>query len=338
VKFSAALAVLAGLAFAIALIVANDAGAIGRAILAAGWGILAVVALHLPQTLFSALGWRALVAESGAPGRATFFALRWIREAVNALLPVAQIGGEFVRARLLALRGISLKTAGASVTVDLTMEMASQVVLTLLGIALLFIDMRDPTIGHWLIGVVVVAAAVGAGFAMAQMLGLFRLFERALIRFGDRVGWRSLSGIAGLHDAIVQLYREPKRLWSSGSYHFLSWLLGTLETFAALQVLGIEAGWREAVIIESLGQAVRAAGFAVPSALGVQEGGYIVICGLLGISPQQALELSLLRRIREIVLGVPGLIAWQRLEAKRATATVMAEDPSPKPAWRGTGR
>ena len=139
-----------------------------------------------------------------------------------------------------------------------------------------------------------------------------------MIRLADRLGWRFLNGIAGLHDTIVVLYRNPRRLWSSCGYHLVSWLLGTVETMAGLYVLGVDAGLREALIIESLGQAVRSAGFAVPGALGVQEGGYILICGLLGISPQSAIELSLLRRIREVVLGVPGLIAWQRIEARFA--------------------
>src|SRR3546814_1377845 len=52
---------LVGLAVAIGLIVAYDAAAIGQALLDAGWGILLVVALHLPEILFSGLGWRTLV-------------------------------------------------------------------------------------------------------------------------------------------------------------------------------------------------------------------------------------------------------------------------------------
>jgi uncharacterized membrane protein YbhN (UPF0104 family) len=59
-------------------------------------------------------------------------------------------------------------------------------------------------------------------------------------------------------------------------------------------------------------------GFAVPGALGIQEGGYIVICRALGLSPEIAIALSLIKRLREVVLGVPGLILWQRTGAKNA--------------------
>ena len=339
-KLSAALAVLVGLAVAITLIVTHDAAAIGRAILDAGWGILIVIALHLPQILFSALGWRSLVTEPQAPSLAMFSCLRWIRESVNSLLPVAQVGGEFVRARLLALQGVSLKSSGASVTVDLTTEMASQFVFTVLGISLLLVTSHGPTVVHWAIGGLATAVVIGIAFVMAQTLGLFKLFERLLIRLADKVGWSSLNGIAGLHDTIIELYRNPRRLWSSSAYHLVSWFLGVLETWAVLHVLGVEAGLREAMIVESLGQAVRSAGFAVPGALGVQEGGYILICGLLGISPQNALELSLIRRIREVVLGLPGVIAWHRIEAyfaKRKTSSHEVRQ-SPEAAWKGNGQ
>jgi uncharacterized membrane protein YbhN (UPF0104 family) len=70
-------------------------------------------------------------------------------------------------------------------------------------------------------------------------------------------------------------------------------------------------------VIESLGQVVRSMGFLVPGALGVQEGGYVLVCGLFGIPPEQALALSLVRRLRDLLLGLPGLVAW-RWEAARA--------------------
>jgi hypothetical protein len=60
--------------------------------------------------------------------------------------------------------------------------------------------------------------------------------------------------------------------------------------------------------------AVRGAAFAVPGALGAQEGGLIVLCAMFGIPPEAALALSLVKRIPDVVLGVPGLLAWQAME------------------------
>ena len=43
--------------------------------------------------------------------------------------------------------------------------------------------------------------------------------------------------------------------------------------------------------------AVRGAAFAVPGALGAQEGGLIVLCAIFGVPPDAALALSLVKRI-----------------------------------------
>jgi hypothetical protein len=64
-------------------------------------------------------------------------------------------------------------------------------------------------------------------------------------------------------------------------------------------------------MLEALGNAVRGAAFAVPGAIGVQEGGFILLGSLIGIAPDTALALSLVKRVRELTLGLPGLLTWQ---------------------------
>jgi putative membrane protein len=310
-------AAVLGLATSIALVGFYGFAEIGLAIASAGWGILAVVAFHFLQIGFSAEAWRTVLPPSSAPGLRTMFRLRWIREAVNALLPLAQIGGEFVGARLLALRHVPVSAAGASVTVDLSLEMISQIIFTLFGIGLLMIRPHDKQITQWILGATVAAAVVVIAFMLTQRFGLFRLIERGLIRFARLTGWSSWGQVGGLHEAIVAVYRDPRRLCLSCGHHLISWLLGGVEVLLALHFLGVEVDLREGLIIESLGQASRAVGFAVPGALGVQEAGYILVCGLVGVAPQAAIELSLVKRIREVLLGVPGLIAWQIIEGRR---------------------
>jgi len=62
---------------------------------------------------------------------------------------------------------------------------------------------------------------------------------------------------------------------------------------------------------------VRGAAFAVPGGLGVQEGGYIALCAMFGIPVQEALALSLAKRVADVAVGLPGLIAWQVVEGRR---------------------
>jgi putative membrane protein len=287
----------------------------------AGWfGMACVIAFHVVQILFSAAGWRTIAgATDNRPGLRAFMALRWIREGVNNLLPVAQIGGEFVVARLLQRRGVKLAPAIAGTVADLTMEMVTQILFTLLGLALLLHVVGDGGIAGYVAGFLGVAAFVAVGFLGAQWLGLATAIERGLMRLGRSMGWSGTANVEGLHDALIGCYRQPRRLALAALWHMVSWLLGGLEICLALHFLGHDVDLSTGLIIESLGQALKAAGFAVPGALGVQEGGYIVICQLFGLTPEVAIALSLMKRLREVVLGVPGLLAWQRLESRSRT-------------------
>ena len=75
-----------------------------------------------------------------------------------------------------------------------------------------------------------------------------------------------------------------------------------------MHLLGSPVDWSDALLLESLGQAIRGAAFAIPGSLGVQEGGYLLLAPVVGLAPSTALALSLAKRAREILLGVPGLL------------------------------
>jgi uncharacterized membrane protein YbhN (UPF0104 family) len=80
--------------------------------------------------------------------------------------------------------------------------------------------------------------------------------------------------------------------------------------------MGYHPTYADAVAIESLAQAARGAAFAVPGAVGVQEGGLVVLCALFGVPAHSALALSLIKRAADILVGVPGLVVWHTLETR----------------------
>ncbi len=335
---SALITLVVGLAAVAFLVAANEPGKIFALLSAAGWGMLAVLALRLPQILFAALGWAPLIDAPRRPGWAALVRMRWIRDSVNALLPVAQVGGEFVRVHLLVRRGTGVAPAAASVAVDLATELAAQFAFAAIGVALLLrLPHQWDAAAGWASVATALCGAMALGFLAAQRWGLFRLVERLVPKLtGGRVSSHAESGmVAGLHEAVLRLHRAPRRLWSSGAAHLASWLLGTLEAWAALRILGVEAGLAEALVIESLGQLARSLGFMVPGAFGVQEGGFVLACSLFGVPPEQAIAFALTRRIRDVAFAVPGLIAW-RWEAMAdprtgtAGAARMAKGSSPR--------
>lgn len=288
----------------------------------AGWlGILTVIAFHLIQILLSALGWRAIAGPTRPrPNLPRYTTLRWIREAVNNLLPVAQIGGELVAARLLQQRGVKLARAIAGTVADLTLEMVTQILFTLIGLILLWRVVGDSgVVGDVVIGLLV-AVLLAAGVFGALWLGLAAAVERGLMRLGRSMRWAGTTSVEGLHDALLGCYRAPGRVAAAALCHLLSWLLGSIEVCLALHFLGHDVGIGTGLIIESLGQAVKSSGFVVPGAVGVQEGGYAVIGHIFGLPPQIGIAVSLIKRVREVTLGVPALIGWHRIEARAAAA------------------
>ncbi len=322
-KWGAAIGTLVGIALAAWLLASYGLGTVLGLLRQAGWGILPVVLFHFVQILFSALAWRAVAGPMRPqPGLREYVALRWIREGVNNLLPVAQVGGGVVAVRLLRRRGVPLTAAVAGSVGDLTMEVLTQVLFTLIGLALLVLLVGESGVSGYLLAGAGIAALAAPGIVAAQWFGLAGWIERGIMRLSARFG-RAAPGeppraAGSLDDALRALYRAPSRMAWACFHHSLSWLLGGIEVCLALHVLGTDVGFAEGLVIEALGQAVKAAGFAVPGAIGVAEGGYVVVCHLFGLAPELAIALGLVKRLREVVLGVPALIAWQMLEARPA--------------------
>jgi len=107
-------------------------------------------------------------------------------------------------------------------------------------------------------------------------------------------------------------------------------VIGTAEAWLALRLLGSPLAVWQVVALESLVFALRSAAFFVPAALGVQEGGYVVLGAAFGLAPETALALSLVKRAREWLMAIPGLIAWQYIERRRSEARDAAGTVTPK--------
>jgi putative membrane protein len=305
-----------GLALAAYLVVHHGARDIAEALAGIGWGMLAILAAHAAQVLLSARGWHAVARVEQMAPVWVFLLARWIREAVSGLLPLTQIGGEVVSIRIVVLHGVRNSIAASSMIADLGTQIVSQAIFTLLGLAMLLVDGHQGPVIEWTVLGLLASLSVLPAFFFAQRRGLLRATENLFIELADRFPAFKGSSLDGLHDSIHRIFRRPPALIRSFHSHLLSWLLGAFEIWLILYFLGAEVGLREALVIESLSQVVRSVAFAVPSALGVQEGGFMLLGAIYGLSPQTGLALSLAKRVRELLLGLPALLVWQYLEGR----------------------
>lgn len=318
IKTSALLLLLLGFAAAAGLIVWQGAGDVLRALAAAGVGLVGVALFHLVVLAIDTLGFQVLIARRHRPSYPRLVWMQWIGEAVNSLLPVAQIGGEVVKSRLLYVGGVPGPRAGAYIVVNLSLGLFAQVLFTLIGVALLLVRYGgEGLVANAVIGAGLFSLLLGA-FVAAQRFGLFLFATRLLEKLVAGREWLKLVGGAKRLDAAIRLlYRKRRLVALSVFWQFLGWVAGLGEVWLILYFMGHPVSVLDALLLESLGQAVRAAGFIVPGALGIQEGGFLLLGAAVGLSPDAALALSLGKRFRELFLGVPGFLGWQYGVARR---------------------
>jgi putative membrane protein len=313
------LLVAAGAALFTFLLIHQGAPHVIAAFASAGWWIAAVAIYHLAvPVLLDATAWWVLFPKSERLSLWQLFWMRWIGESVSTLVPSATVGGDVVRARLAALCGAPIPTAAASVLVDITLGVFVQIVFTLLGLGLIVaVTGGQGFVRPTLIGAVIGVFAI-IGFYVVQRLGMFRFIGKIISRLANAEDWHSLmhSGHS-LDQAIRRLYARRSGVIGCCASTATSFLLGSGEVWIALHALGLHATLINAVILQSMVLAIRSAVFPVPGALGVQEGGYVVVGNLLGIPGDAAFALSLIARVRELILGIPGLVVWQVIEGRR---------------------
>jgi putative membrane protein len=321
-RFTVYLLGLGGAALFTILIVHQGVQDVVRAVATAGWWIAVIVAYHLLPLFLDTFEWTILFPPEHRLCIRTMYWARWLGESFSNLVPAAQVGGDILRTRLVVLRGASIPVATAAVLVDITVSVFIQTFFTLLGLSLLIlVTGQTRLLGPSLAGAPIAMAGV-AGFYFVQRFGLVRLFGAIASRCAKDPKWRSLLGKGGeVSKTLRKVYGRTGAVVACCVVTMASFVIGSGEAWIALHAFGIPAGFEKALILESVGQGVQSALCFIPGALGVREGGYLVVGRMLGISGDVALALALIRRVREIAIGVPGLIAWQFIEGRRLLQT-----------------
>ena len=308
------IATLVGLAAVGALVGYFGAGAVIHSLLAVGGiGFVAICAIHLALIGVMGLAWRVLL-PGARPGIVMWG--RLVRDSGSEALPLSQVGGYVLGARALALAGVPGTLAAATTIVDVTLEFVAQLAYTALGLAL-FVQLQPDTeaAAPMLLGLAAAAAAAVA-FVLAQRHG-FRYIDRIARHIGGGWAERSAAGAAALHDALAGIYRRRTRLAVNAALHLACWIVSAVEAWLALRLAGEPLPFEAVLAIESLLYAIRTAAFVVPQAVGVQEGAYILLGAAFGMTPEMALALSLLKRARDLAIGLPAIGVWQAIESNR---------------------
>lgn len=316
------LAFLIGLGAIAALVAWQGVGDVAEGLAAAGPGILLVFLIYVPHMVLAAWSWGMMFAPARAGGAAPpgLFSLTraiWLGGAVNALIPSGTIGGEFVKARMLTLEGFATNAVTASVVGDKTVQTFSSALWALCGVGMLiWLSAAPGLVLYAALGVGLLFLG-GIGFMMVQRAGKAEATVRRITRRMATETSEKYAGAAAQFDiAIADVYSRPGRFWLSVVVRTLSRAIFGFEVWLAAWLVGHPITLVEAMMLRAIAATVRDAAFLVPNGLGVQEGAWVLLAGLIGLDPATLLAISLISRIRELISAGAGMAVWQVFEGR----------------------
>lgn len=320
-KLIAYVAGLIGLLLAVVLVLMAGSGDVLRVLEIAGWSLFWLGPLHIAPVLLEAAAWQALVKRqnSAVPPLHYFFWVTAVREAVNNLLPVARVGGELLGVRLLHKRHVGVPVGGASLIVLLTLTAVDLYLLTLAGLGLLLSNISATRFaGPVGVGLLAVLPGIALVVAAQRYGNVFARLDRfiELVTGGHRL-LAKLVQPARLDAEIRKLYGRFGALLIAGAWKLLSLAAEAAEVWVIMYLLHHPIAVWQAIVMETLSLAARAAAFIVPAGVGVQEGGFVLIGQLLGIPADFAIAISLAKRFRELLFGLPSIASWQWREGRQ---------------------
>lgn len=306
-----------GVLLLIALLIWQGVLDVVELLLASGWWLLSLPFAWLPSLLLATQGWLFLFPQQSAPRYQHALLAMWVGRAVNDLLPVASIGGEVVKARMLFIKQYPGQDAAASVLVDKAVQALSVALWGCIGVALLLTISSNTELAKFaLIGfiILIISAVVFMRIQHLGMLGVLAKFGGKLIKTDN---WEGLTLNAHeVDERVKELYKNKHRVISCLILRTLSLSLQTLEVWLACYLLGHPIGLLEALMLKSLTSTLSDIAFIIPNAYGIQEGAFIIIGSIIGLSPEVSLAISLSIRIRDLLLDPAGLIYLHQLESK----------------------
>jgi glycosyltransferase 2 family protein len=315
-----------GLGLAVYLFLHIGWGAVFSTVIVAGWSGLATLCFFaLGQLLL--LGSACYVLRPPSSEWKLWIPVwsRMVRDSASEVLPFAQIGGLVLGARAAILCGVPTPDAFAALIADIATEMLAQIAYLAVGVAIVAAQLSpSPTLSSLVSSVVTslgMATAAGALF-----LSLPRYADSVLKKVISRFLPDAVAVTTAASASLRAIYRSRVRMTLSIALHFAAWIASAFGAWIAFRLMHARITFASVLAIESLVAVSRIVAAIVPNALGVQEAAYTVITPLFGIGAEFGLAVSLLKRARDVVVGVPILLIWQVSEGQRLVARSQTQD------------
>ena len=287
---------------------------VGALVIQVGWGFAVVVGVYFLAFVIDSFSWQ--LALTGIPLDAAWLYRMWkvrmVGEVFNSVLPAAGMGGEPVKAVLLKKHyAIGYRESTASLILAKTINLIALVAFLGTGFILMVNSQALP-------GSFKLVAGLGLG---AFALGIFLFFAVQRLKItsltGSWIGRRRLGRrieellhhVRDMDDRLAGFYSgHGVRFAGAVGLALVNWLLGAVEIYITMIFLDRPISFTDAWIIEAAAQLVRAGTFFIPASIGAQEGVFLLIYGAMTGSPALGAAVAVVRRLREIMWILWGLL------------------------------
>ena len=275
-----------------------------------GWGYVPVLVISLGWHVSNTWAWGACFdSKESRPGFWTLFWTKLSGEAVGNVTPAAYVGGEVAKAYMLRSK-VTVTRGLPSLVVNKTIEVISGLVFALMGAVVVVMEFSLPQEVQIGLGVVLFLGTLGIGLAvLTQRQNTFGWFLNVLGRFRFSFLERHREKFEEIDRNIAAFYRHNRSgFLVSLVLHVWSWVLGVVEVYVILSLLGYPVSFVAAFLLTSLSLVINSAFFFIPSGVGVFEGGHVFLFHLLGLDPGLGLGVGIIRRIRKVFWILMGFL------------------------------
>ncbi len=279
-----------------------------------GWqGVVLVCALHAGSIAARAGAWQALVQKVNFRG---CYAAQLVRDGSLSLLWMVPGLGILAGIRTLHLFGASTVGAAASTMIDVFIQTATLILIAILGvIVVLTFDGGDHR-AMWLGVLGLSVLQVGAIALLPRHAGAMRFAGKLVRRASQAFGRNAAAASQEFVNALSAVHADNARISLAVLGQTVAWGLCAAQIWVAAHAMGADLSPLSALALIGLVFALTGMLFVVPWGMGVQEAGFVFFGALFGIDESTALALSLSVRMRDLVLGIPGVLLWLAFEGR----------------------
>ena len=296
-------------------------GLVGRA----GWYFVPAVALYTMHHAIRAVALRACVRRPDLLGYGDAFAMRLSGEAIQSLTFSGPVLAEPARAWMLTRRGLTLQEGFAAALTEYLISAFVTAAMSAAGLVYIVRAFDPPPVlagASLLVAALLAAFLASAAAAIALRFYLIGTIAGGLARLGVLRGRLrpDMAWINRMEDLLLEVLRDrPALVGRLLLVEAAAQIPLVLELLVLLAALGVATAPLSPVLIEASAKAIGIVFMFVPQQMGVAEGTYALIFGVLALPAAAGFAIALLRRIRALIVTGIGLALLARLTKSSPT-------------------